>query len=108
MSRFFVGQRVRLARPENPANLGATGRITQLGHWPVGSVGLSGRKCLANFDCYIDWDCPVVATLFGTKEDKAHASQHQLEPILPEGHKPCEEQFKRDLDRLLEREGVSA
>lgn len=102
MSRFFVGQRVRLARPENPANLGATGRITQLGHWPVGSVGLSGRKCLANFDCYIDWDCPVVATPLGTKDNKAHASTHQLEPIVPEGHKASEYSLSELLDRCRE------
>lgn len=31
----------------------------------------------------------------------------QLEPILDD-HQSCEEDFKRDLDRLLEREGVSA
>lgn len=38
---------------------------------------------------------------------KHHAGQC-LEPILPEGQRPCEEDFKHDLDQLLEREGVPA
>lgn len=91
MSRFFVGQRVRLVRPFYPENMGATGVINAMFQETRVRGGL--------VNCNVAFDVPVRGT-------DTHTSD--LEPILPEGHKPCEEQFKRDLDRLLEREGVSA
>lgn len=44
MSRFFVGQRVRLVRPFLVENMGAMGTLTALGTFSQGA------------DCRVDWD----------------------------------------------------
>ena len=84
MARFFAEQRVKLARPRNPENLGMEGVF---------------RGYISENWCGVDWagQWPVNAAL-----------SDQLEPIQPDGHKACDTDFKLDLDRLLEREGVSA
>ena len=98
MSRFFVGQRVRLVRPTNPINMGIEGRFERYADTPRGTRMSNGCTEIEG-KCFVHY-----------RGDPAGSVEHtdRLEPILPEGHKPCEEQFKRDLDRLLERDGVSA
>lgn len=97
MSRFFVGQRVKLARPKDPANLGLEGVFERYEDNPIGSIvcdGILTRDC----DCLVTLD--IEPGLLGCQREE------QLEPILPDGHRPCDEEFKRDLDKLLE--GVPA
>ena len=100
MSRFFVGQRVRLARGVDgisPPSRVAEGRIYKFGLTQAGYVFPDGSVNPNDCDCYVNWD-----GIAGPH------SQHtnQLEPILPEGSRTCDEDFKRDLDKLLE--GVQA
>lgn len=91
MATFFVGQRVRIIRAFYPENLGREGFITSL--FPERESMRPG------------W--PVNCAVSGSRPGyKNHTSC--LEPILPDGHRACDEDFKRDLDQLLEREGVSA
>lgn len=98
MSRFFVGQRVLLARPARKRNKGKTGRIREL--WPEEVEGFPGPV-----NCSVDWDDGVRDASYD--EDGSWATHtDQLEPVL-DGHQSCEENFKRDLDRLLEREGAT-
>lgn len=104
MARFFVGQRVRLVRPDRQANMGLTGVITHHGPWtffeklPDGSSLGSDRA-----DCFLRLD---QRNDHGLRD--VPADYDQLEPILDQKHEACDEDFKRDLDRLLTREGVSA
>lgn len=100
--KFFVGQRVRLARAAQPKNEGLTGRIREL--WPKDLRGGNG----IDLNCSVDWDNGDRDVSFAHPYNGEATDRSRLEPILPEGHKPCEVDFKRDLDRLLEREGVSA
>lgn len=103
MATFFVGQRVRMARPFYPENLGRQGRIRELG---IGVQCQDGGYA----NCAVDWDdgqrdaITVYHESGGRWRRWTHTSQ--LEPILPDGHRACDEDFKRDLDRLLE--GVAA
>ena len=99
MARFYVGQRVRLARPYNPRNAGLTGRIAEM--YPEEVPAFDGIV-----NCAVDWDDGRRDTRYD--EDGGYGTHtDQLEPIL-DTHQPCEQDFKLDLDRLLEREGVSA
>ncbi|HZF98279.1 MAG TPA: hypothetical protein VEY92_08565 [Pseudoxanthomonas sp.] len=88
MSRFFVGQRVRMARPVHEFNLGATGRIKEF----FDEVAMSGGRA----NCFVLWDRPVIGWLSHTD---------QLEPILPDGHRPAELSVEELLPFLS---GVSA
>lgn len=93
MARFYAGQRARVVRVRRGFGPG----------WRVGAeVRVVSRVLESPLGTISDY---CVRCSDGSL---AYPLQSQLEPILPEGHKPCEEQFKRDLDRLLEREGVSA
>lgn len=94
MSRFFVGQRVRIAR-----NVGWQ-------HPMLNSfIGKEGVICSVDQS----WNSPLRDHPIRLREFPGVLFHpDDLEPITFEEHKPCEEQFKRDLDRLLEREGVSA
>ncbi|GAA0696266.1 hypothetical protein GCM10009429_23530 [Dyella marensis] len=55
MSRFYVGQRVVLARPRNPNNKGLTGTIVRFSEFPKGTMMRDGA-CSINCDCVVDYD----------------------------------------------------
>jgi hypothetical protein len=66
LSKFYVGQRVRIVRPEHKENMGAEGVISYLSApWPT----ING---FAN--CRAQWDRPVNGNC-------AHTDQ--LEPLTP-------------------------
>lgn len=99
MSRFFVGQRIKKVRGQ--ASIGTTGVVFDFSPKPKSAAGgMDFRVVIENPTVSLDGrHVPAGA--------RCAAKASQWEPILPEGHKPCEEQFKRDLDRLLEREGAT-
>lgn len=84
MSKWFVGQRVRLARPVKPEALGWEGFIAEIfdKEYPPGTPCIEGVSSTA-CDCSVLWD---------TMTDGIPSIQHtnQLEPILPDGQKPAE------------------
>lgn len=90
MSRFFVGQPVRLIRPlKDISRKGMEFRIKGFGFWPRND---SSRLC----DCTILLNSGKVVAEF------------QIEPILDQ-HQPCESEFKESLDHLLSKlKGVEA
>jgi len=94
MAQFFAGQRVRVKRIDNPictCRVGAEGRIV-------------GDTWSDEFDAE-QWCVRVDGVEYLiTKYDAGD----YLEPILPDGHQACDDDFKRDLDRLLERQGIAA
>src|SRR5690348_9741683 len=101
MARFYVGQRVRILWSDGwPDLAGQEGRI------------VARVAACANPRC--EWDVAPDAW-GGTKAPRLgthgglYFSPHssQLEPILPDGHRACDEDFKRDLDHLLERQGLA-
>lgn len=92
MSKFFVGQRVRLARPDQPKNYGVTGFIFYLGEIKFGQL-FNGERC-EDANCAVRWD----------HGDWSVQYTHQLEPILPDGHRAGEEGRCELLDALLERQ----
>lgn len=87
MSRFYVGQRVRIVASTNAL----MARF-------VGMEGRCARAC--NCGC-----CGFVVDSVG--EPFVWVPDH-LVPILDPGLEACDEEFKRDLDKLLERQGVAA
>lgn len=88
MAKFFLGQRVRLARPDQEENRGVTGRISALGYF-ADFTFLRGQFCEEG-DCVVDWD----------KGGWSPQFTHQLEPILPSGHTASTESFQELMDRL--------
>ncbi len=88
MSRFFVGQRVKLARPFNPVNVGRAGHISHLSFLPKGTN--TGEGVTEH-----DSDCGVVWDNFGPSIYLQHTSQ--LEPIILPGLEPSE----LSIDELL-------
>ena len=74
MSAFYVGQRVRLARPLHPENSDKEGVITELG------LRIFAWNGFAN--CCVRWDSPVTGN---------YSHTNQLEPILPAGMELLEE-----------------
>lgn len=102
MTSFYVGQRVRLARPVYPENRGLTGRIRQFTdprQLSDGSVG----------NCCVDWDNGDRdgITILRTGR-RAFTNTNQLEPITPQGHRPAELTFTELMDRCRAGEGVCA
>lgn len=102
MSRFFVGQRVRVV---SAATLGSAHR--------VGTEDVVSARY--GFLTFSNGDEGVAYSLLGDSDyDRscmpgwAAWMGDQLEPILPEGHKGCDEDFKRDLDKLLSKEECHA
>lgn len=88
MSKFFVGQRVRVV------NAGATctnPRALAL----VGKTGRLWEKLSSPGWWYVDID--------GGDYD-THAHEDALEPIVDPGLEACDEDFKLSLDELLERQ----
>lgn len=96
MSKFFVGQRVRLAWKSSFATslapIGVTGVIKAIGPRMPGHY-FEGCIFTDETDCLVVWDYSA---------ETCGCIFPQLEPILPEGHRPCDESFKRELDKLLE------
>lgn len=94
----FIGQRVRVRwvnTPDYQHLVGEEGVITEVRQGPphvVYGLDISPLEIMLRSG---------VLRVVGFAAD-------QLEPIQPSGHQPCEQDFKLDLDRLLEREGVSA
>lgn len=102
MSRFFVGQRVRLVVSAKYA--GTTGVITAIGSWVAGEK-LPCGYWLGNgvADCCVQWDRMVTTNGTGSRLfSVTPCTTDRLEPILPDGHRACDDEFKRDLDKLLE------
>jgi hypothetical protein len=97
MSKWFVGQRVKLARPIKPSWLGAEGHIYTLldKEYPPGTaVAENGLSNTIPVNCIVVWDC----------DGETHM-QHtdQLEPIVPEGMQPASwEDTVWDPSRLIE------
>jgi hypothetical protein len=98
MSRFFVGQRVRLARPLNPKNKGWEGRVVYVGAVATGQeIGGFRMKPVRVCNCAVLWD----------QSGFTHPQcTDQLEPIQPEGSQPSE--FTTLHDLLTSLEGVAA
>jgi hypothetical protein len=95
MAHFFVGQRVRVKRNENyPA-------------CPV-PVGAEGRIVGEDWESHYKDDAWSIKTDAGDCVITKYDAGDYLEPILPDGHQACDDDFKRDLDRLLERQGIAA
>lgn len=101
MSRFFVGQRVRKVREHGRGfdqyPSGSTGVIVEIGPYVVGTRFPDGQVAKVPADCLVLYRGAVFTAL---------GLYDCLEPILSDGHRSCDEDFKRDLDKLLE--GVSA
>jgi hypothetical protein len=100
MATFRVGMRIRMARPCNPANLGKTGTIAEI--YPIPKPAVGGP-----INCAVDWDDGSRGARFHEPVGEATHTD-QLEPILDQKHEACDEDFKRDMDELLERQGVAA
>lgn len=98
MSKFFVGQRVRIVRATHPINNGITGRIELVQRFEPGDILPSGA--LLQFhavDCWVRLD--------SARHDGAMVGGSafwQLEPILPEGSAPSEFTFQQLMDSLQE------
>lgn len=102
MSKFFVGQRVKLVRAfdgVSPSAQKAEGFFYGYGITDAGFVFPDGFVNPSQCDCYVVWD-----GLPGPH------SQHtdQLEPILPEGHRAGDYSLSQLLDRCKQGEGVPA
>lgn len=93
MAQFHIGQRVRVKHaPLAPHLVGAETRIT-------------GESVYRGIESWVlDLPCPLRLTPFWICPKEC--ADICLEPILDQ-HEPCEEEFKRDLDRMLERENQS-
>lgn len=98
MSKFFVGQRVKLVRAfdcVSPSTQHAEGFFYGYGITDAGFVFPDGFVNPSECDCYVVWD-----GLPGPH------SQHtdQLEPILPDGHRAGDFTNVQDLLDSLTRE----
>lgn len=96
MAHFFIGQRVRVkgADISDPRTFSILGKETRI----TGDRLRNGTECWL-LDIYVG-----VEQLFCKKG----VAGDYLEPIVPPNHQACNEEFKRDLDRLLERQGIAA
>lgn len=89
MSRFFVGQRVRVI-------------AVAVKQWEF-AIGMETRILGEEGDFWnLDLPAPPGFRAFVGKSEAGKF----LSPILDSGQQPCDEEFKRDLDKLLE--GVPA
>jgi hypothetical protein len=99
MSRFFVGQRVRIKWSDGwPELAGREGRISERASGVPDVRGIIGDWRVAP-DAWGTHVAPTPSTMGGRN---FAPSSDQLEPILPDGHRACDEDFKRDLDKMLE------
>lgn len=84
MATFKVGQRVKLARSDNPnsKNIGMEGRIASLEHIPKEMIDWGDRPEPYDCDCTVLWDI---------LDDYEYPQRTDtLEPIIPEGMQPAE------------------
>lgn len=99
MSRFFVGQRVRLnwkrAESTSPVSAGSEGVVVLIGPFRAGDLIPSGKRVPFNSDVLVNW----------VSGNKTLAIYDQLTPILPDGHRPAELSVEELLPFLS---GVSA
>jgi hypothetical protein len=79
MSRFYVGQRVRLARPTHERNRGNTGTIQKFGEWPCGTRTRLGGLTTADTDCLVLWDYKASTGISNLQHTD------QLEPLTDPG-----------------------
>lgn len=94
MKRLYVGCRVRIVGVVNFKSY--LGKETRIVGWFTGAW--DGREQ------YDGWELECA-----TPSGYAYvAKPDHLEPIQDPGHQACDEDFKRDLDKLLERQGVVA
>jgi len=89
----------------HPENQGAEGVVTYLGYIPAFSITPSGLITSFDADCMVYFDRPLLATIKGVRRRDCACVTGHLEPILDQ-HQPCEDDFKRDLDRMLDKEEV--
>lgn len=112
MATFYVGQRVRILWSRNwPELAGQEGRIVgRVSHGPFDWFDNESAARFCQWDVAPDvWGSPLSPDPDPSGRLGIFSpNSSQLEPILPQGHRSCDEDFKRDLDRLLERQGVSA
>lgn len=91
MSRFFVGQRVRIVASKTKFgahHIGHEGYIISESHYYPNHYVISGAQLRSDgFSCV--W------------------YERHLEPITKPRHEACDEDFKRDLDKLLEKADAS-
>lgn len=81
----------------NPSNIGITGVV----------VDTNYKSIYTEATMLVRLDLGALGTICDYKAgDIAPTFPDEWEPILLSDDKACEEDFKRDLDRLLEREGV--
>lgn len=98
MSRFFVGQRVRIIRVERYQHLlGAEARVTKL---DVIAMRFDGS--LIDGYVLLDIQAPDMPGQF------VATSPDFLEPILPDGHRAGDYSLSELLDRCRAGEGVPA
>lgn len=97
MSRFFVGQRVRIKWSLNwPEIAGDEGRI-------LGVSPDRGVEGLSDWEVSVDrWRGAIAPSPGMNGATKFCPSSGQLEPILPEGHQPSEFTTLQDLLASLE------
>ena len=102
MSRFFVGQRVKLVRSFDgisPSSIDAEGFIHKFVFLPEGYVFPDGQVNPSDCDCQVYW-----IGLSGLYAQ--HTSQ--LEPVLPSGERASDYSLSELLDRCKQGEGVPA
>lgn len=90
MAKFFVGQRVRVVSRDEGSKVrclpnGAQGVIVERGSAVDWRVRFPGHR-----------NARIGGDLFPM-------FSHELEPILDQKHEACDEEFKRDMDELLDR-----
>lgn len=101
MTTFFVGQRVRVARFLTPP--------TEAAQKTLGLEGYVNKlDCMSSMfhGGMIGVTLPISHPQ--GRNDKWCFYDGELEPVLPDAYKACDDDFKRDLDGLLERQGIAA
>lgn len=99
MAKFFVGQRVRILWSRAwPELAGEEGRIISS---DVQRAQSEECEWVVAPDCWGSHRAPYAGIGGGVM---FAPNSYQLEPILPEGQQPCEEEFKQDMDNLLSKQ----
>lgn len=95
MTRWFVGQRVKLVRGRDlisPAvHYGLVGTIFGFEEASIGDISIDGSALTMDTDCLVEWD---------GEGWPSHQHTGQLEPVK---QIPCEAEFKESLDLMCQR-----